>query len=123
MSILNRLAGMIRTSEGRTLHRYSASHYLEDGPRAKTTLKWLRNAIDAFERYLGRPATLDDLTVENLIAFASHRQREASRSTTTRDVERLMTIWRHAHTRGFIRLGPLQSKPQIMAHTQARAEV
>lgn len=59
------------------------------GRRYKTT-------ANNFDKWLGRPATLADLTRDNYVAWVKQRQQEVAGGTVRGEAEKLLVIWKWA---------------------------
>ena len=75
--------------------------------RRPNTKRLYRATLSFFERFLQRPATLDDLNNDTVSAFASWRldQRLAKR-TVNKDLFNLLALWRWLHTQGYVKNWP-----------------
>ena len=71
--------------------------------RSENTLKLYRVTLRAFDRVLGRPATLADLNDETVSQFLRERRHNgAAARTANRDLINLLAIWRWAHRKGYV---------------------
>lgn len=76
----------------RKIVKYSAS-----------TVRLYRVAIRHFDRFVGRPAILEDLTDATVSRFLAARLAKVSAFTANRDVERLLSLWRWAAAKKHVR--------------------
>ncbi len=72
-------------------------------------------ALKGFERSLGRPATLSDLTDENVAEFARYRRQNVSAATVNRDLASLLALWRFA-----AKLGKVKTWPTVQLEKEPR---
>lgn len=65
-------------------------------------------ALRLLDRYLGRPATSDDLDEDTFAGFILWRRQTVSAATVNRDLTSLLALWRWAH-----RVGKVDRWPQV----------
>ena len=72
-------------------------HKLKLATKSKSAMRLHRGSIRHYERFLGRPAMIADLTDENVVAFQGFRLDEkVSPATVNSDTCRLLALWRYA---------------------------
>lgn len=88
--------------------------------RSPESVRLLRHAITQFSRWLGRPATLDDLedlVVSQWLAAMSERK---SPNSVARERSGILALWNLAQGRGLVRLRPTVA-PELVPHSIPRA--
>lgn len=85
---------------------------------ARSTIAAYHNAVDLFSRFVGKQATLADLTDEAVERFCWARI-EAGRSNATvrQNGGALLALWRHACGQGVIQFWPAVTLPALPAHS------
>lgn len=89
--------------------------------RSERTIKLYLITLRAFEKYLGRPPLLADLTDDTVSRYLSwYRARPRSPLTTNRERNNLLAIWRFAARKGHLSHWP-DVKREIEPHRVPRA--
>lgn len=74
--------------------------------RSENTSRLYRCTLRSFDRFLGRPATIEDFDDLVLSRFLDKRARERSPFTSEKERSQLVSLWRFARDRGITRTGP-----------------
>jgi len=88
--------------------------------RSPESVRLLRHSITQFSRWLGRPATIDDLEdlrVSQWLVAMGHRKSPAS---VARERSGILALWNLAQGRGLVRLRPTVA-PELVPHQMPRA--
>lgn len=67
-----------------------------------STLNLWRVSLRHFNTFLGRSATIDDLTDDNLSQFATYRRADVAPATVNKDLASLLALWRYLHRRQIV---------------------
>ena len=76
--------------------------YIASNPRLRSphSMRLLRISVRHFDEWLGRPATIADLTDVNLTAYSRRRGNECAAATVERECSKIATLWRWAALHG-----------------------
>jgi len=88
--------------------------------RSPESVRLLRHSINQFSRWLGRPATLedlDDLVVSQWLAAMAAKK---SPNSVARERSGILALWNLAQGRGLVRLRPTVA-PELVPHKVPRA--
>jgi integrase len=78
------------------------------GSASQSSLKTWTIAFRMFDRFLGRPATVDDLDDDVFCAFIAWRRQSVASATVNRDLVSLLACWRWGH-----KIGKVPRWPQV----------
>lgn len=93
-----------------TLRTFLTTHYFAERDLRGSTQAFFRCKLNAFERWLGRQATLDDLSSTMLNAFLDYRISDRSRETARSEKAVLRAIWQAAFDARLLENPPLRIK-------------
>jgi integrase len=93
-----------------TLREFLTTHYFAERDLRGSTQAFFRCKLNAYERWLGRPATLDDLNSTMLNAFLDYRISDRSRETARSEKAVLRAIWQAAFDARLMDNPPLRIK-------------
>lgn len=88
--------------------------------RSPESVRLLNHAVTMYGRWLGRPATLDDLDDLAVSRFLEHRGQTLSPLSVARERSGIIAIWNLAQARGLLRLRPTVS-PEVIPERTPRA--
>jgi integrase len=105
-----------------TLDRFLADVYvpLRLRSRSPESVRLLRHAITQFSRWLGRPATLDDLDDLVVSQWLTKMAEKKSPNSVARERSGILAIWNLAQGRGLVRLRPTVA-PELIPQSTPRA--
>jgi integrase len=88
--------------------------------RSPESVRLLRHAIRFFGRWLGRPATLEDLDDVVVSQYLTARAAKLQPNSLARERSGLLALWNLAQARGLVRLRPMVS-PEVIPERTPRA--
>jgi len=88
--------------------------------RSRNSVRLLEHVIRQYGRFLGRPATLDDLEDLAVSQFLVDRAAKLSPHSVARERSGLVALWNLAQARGLVRLRPAVS-PEVVPERTPRA--
>jgi integrase len=105
-----------------TLDRFLTDVYvpLRLRSRSPESVRLLRHAITQFSRWLGRPATLDDLDDLVVSQWLTKMAEKKSPNSVARERSGILAIWNLAQGRGLVRLRPTVA-PELIPQSTPRA--
>ena len=105
-----------------TLDQFLADVYvpLRLRGRSPESVRLLRHAITQFGRWLGRPATLDDLEDLTVSQWLTAMSSKKSPNSVARERSGILALWNLAQGRGLVRLRPTVA-PELVPQAMPRA--
>jgi integrase len=105
-----------------TLDRFLTDVYvpLRLRGRSPESVRLLRHAITQFSRWLGRPATLDDLDDLVVSQWLAKMAEKKSPNSVSRERSGILALWNLAQGRGLVRLRPTVA-PELIPQSTPRA--
>lgn len=88
--------------------------------RSKESVRLLRHAVTQFGRWLGRPATLDDLDDLLVSQWLTAMGQKKSPNSVARERSGILALWNLAQGRGLVRLRPTVA-PELVPQSVPRA--
>lgn len=88
--------------------------------RSHESVRLLRHAITQFSRWLGRPATLEDLDDLVVSQWLAKMAEKKSPNSVARERSGILAIWNLAQGRGLVKLRPTVA-PELVPHHVPRA--
>ena len=88
--------------------------------RSPESVRLLRHAITQFSRWLGRPATLDDLDDLVVSQWLAKMAEKKSPNSVSRERSGILALWNLAQGRGLVRLRPTVA-PELIPQSTPRA--
>jgi len=100
----------IRRKPDRLLSTFVRERYIPHHELAKGSQAQLRTTVRKFERYLTRPAVLDDLNRETIVAFLNWYLNEVEPTTVAAKRRGLLAVWRFAYDENLVTVLPHRIK-------------